>query len=1654
MFLWCVVWFAALGSVTSLRGGKRWQYLLLCFGLLRIGEASNPGPVVDFEADQFTVGTFNPTGLRNKAHYFHTHMSYGDIWTAAETHFYGKDVSRFRAGLRASHSARKYCITDAPSTRRQVTSQSAWKGVGVLAKHPTRALPSSLPEHIRESGRALLFTSLLGDTWLSGAVVYGEPNAHHYPAFLKNNEHILHHVATHICHLTYGPRFISGDWNVEQGSLPVFGLLTQAGFRDIQDVALERWGCPIQNTCKGRTRRDFLYISPEMQDLLLGVDVCHDTWPDHSMVVGSFRGPRNVPPIWVWPTPEPFPWPNEFAADVVWPGSNDASSAYAQVWEDIENSAIANSPFEVSTRACGRASRTMPMKVRNGLFAPVKLARKGDFQPEFFGASVRHSQWLRQVRRLQSFARLAGNESPALGIVKAETWGAIRRARGFDPSFEQWWESMCFKTNEAPLLFPLVPPAQDVAHAMFESVAMAVRDMEGVLRKSSRQYAKLRRDHNPNLVFSDIRPPSVPGVDVLLQPLHSVVESEDVAEGRIVLDQPCSFDPEGVISCDGRPLEVIHHESDAVWVSDASNVAVGAEISQQKCIGSHADLEALFVKTWSERWMRHADVPAERWEVIVAFARNHLPRLNLQWPSIGVAEIQQVLRSKKKSTSPGFDGVTLLDLQRMPANVLQVFCDMFASCETTGSWPMQLVDGRVVSLAKVSSPGSPADFRPVTVFSLLYRVWSSYHSKQALSQLDSALPDTLYGGRPGRYAAQVWSKLLWSVEHSFQHGVELTGIVADLQKAFNMLPRLVVFELAGHLGLPGPMLIAWAGALSRMKRRFLLRGSLTKGVLSVTGFPEGCGLSCVAMVIVDFAFHVWQRVFFPLCTALSYVDDWQLVCTHSSLLSGAKRCLDRFVEAVDLQLDAKKTFAWSITNAGRKLLREEGFTVVLAAKNLGAHVQVSRKHTNASLTDRIGTMVALWPRLRLSPCAYRTKVRALLVAAWPRALHAVAATGVGDHLIHSLRAGAMKGLDSDGAGCNAWVQLGLIEHPQVDPGFWTIVQSIRCARDCGDPVQIREALCHLTMDPEVLPETCITVTLLHRLQSLGWHIDSHGVIHDVVGKFGLFEASMAEIVLRAQWAWQGVVAQKVVHRPGFADLHMADALDTRSFLRNLSGGDLELFHKCLNGCHITQDCKSYCQDGGSSLCPYCACSDSRFHRFWVCERFAAERSSLSLDVLRLIPTLPDFLTGYGWSIRPSTFLSWCQYFSALEVQACHAMTDTSHDMHVFTDGSCINQAFPTCRVAAWAAVVADFEQSHSHVLDSGPMPGLLQSSYRAEIFAVLRALSVLRLQTGRIFIWSDCKAVVSKLSRLLEGKEPKPNSTHSDLWMQVFECLRDFSSGQVVITKVAAHRSVEGATSPLEEWCAFHNSLADQAAARAQMKRAEGFWTLFEQHVGSTLSCRRISREVQSVLLDISKAVLRDDDVPRDEERAEVAAPAPVPAQAWNALGPLLIPPAAVRWYGDATVRSILSWYWQATFDSPCEVIWVSQYHLYLDYEMSGGRAPTKLDCWRDGNDTPHLDLLSVPFQTRARWFCKVLKESLRHHGQGFTYAYCRPHSRAVFLHTGSLAVPWCPSRIGAIDDWILRFCPGGVHRQSRSMENLPLAGRKVEFQQIWISSA
>ena len=207
-------------------------------------------------------------------------------------------------------------------------------------------------------------------------------------------------------------------------------------------------------------------------------------------------------------------------------------------------------------------------------------------------------------------------------------------------------------------------------------------------------------------------------------------------------------------------------------------------------------------------------------------------------------------------------------------------------------------------------------------------------------------------------------------------------------------------------------------------------------------------------------------------------------------------------------------------------------------------------------------------------------------------------------------------------------------------------------------------------------------------------------------------------------------------------------------------------------------------------------------------------------------------------------------------------------------------------------------------------------------------------------------------------------------------------------------------------------------------------------------------------MLAISRVAVKDANGEDMMVREDLAAPAQAPGDAWTPLGPFAVPWKAVRWYGDEVVRSILSWYWFALDQSRHPVVWVSQYQLYIDYMLCGEIGPTKIDEWKPGRLTPHLDLLAVSFQTRARWFSKILKESLRHAGHQALYAFCRPQSTALNLHTGSLALPWCPNRLLWVDEWIFRSCPSGVRRTSKAIEGLPCFAADDRFPKVVLSCA
>ena len=214
-----------------------------------------------------------------------------------------------------------------------------------------------------------------------------------------------------------------------------------------------------------------------------------------------------------------------------------------------------------------------------------------------------------------------------------------------------------------------------------------------------------------------------------------------------------------------------------------------------------------------------------------------------------------------------------------------------------------------------------------------------------------------------------------------KQGISLCGLIVDIQKAFNFLPRVVVMESCALLGIPFGVIRGWAGALSAMARRFLLNGSLTAPAFSNCGLPEGCALSCVGMMVVDILFHMWMTHFFPLCQPLSYVDDWQVLLTNPALMGSVFQCVENFTGSLDLLLDQRKKITWSVCRDGRQSLRAQDLHLVSNCRNLGAHVQLTRQHANASLMERVVGIAPMWTKLRLSASGYAQKTRAIRCSA-------------------------------------------------------------------------------------------------------------------------------------------------------------------------------------------------------------------------------------------------------------------------------------------------------------------------------------------------------------------------------------------------------------------------------------------------------------------------------------------------------------------------------------------------------------------------------------------------------------------------------------------------------------------------------------------------
>ena len=332
------------------------------------------------------------------------------------------------------------------------------------------------------------------------------------------------------------------------------------------------------------------------------------------------------------------------------------------------------------------------------------------------------------------------------------------------------------------------------------------------------------------------------------------------------------------------------------------------------------------------------------------------------------------------------------------------------------------------------------------MFAVAYRLWGSMRTKQLLSQLVKFLPPEIHGFVPGQETSQIWMLIQGWVEASITCGFSWHGISADVRRCFNNIEREPTFAVGMHVGLPERILSPWAQFLVHFERRFQIHHGVSEPVTSNRGYPEGCPLSIVAMILVNWGHHEFLRCYFPKVELRSFVDNLDLHGPDWHELHRAFVHTNECLALWGLELDDDKTFGWSTHTGARQLIKQAGFRCLLDARELGGSMAFCRAVRNKQLKDRGDNLRPKWQRLSRSRAPLTQKLKALPIVFWTAALHGSAACVIADGYIQQLRVLAIQSLGLRCAGANAILRLTLLDDMDQDPGYYHIRLTLHTMR--------------------------------------------------------------------------------------------------------------------------------------------------------------------------------------------------------------------------------------------------------------------------------------------------------------------------------------------------------------------------------------------------------------------------------------------------------------------------------------------------------------------------------------------------------------------------------------------------------------------------------
>ena len=160
------------------------------------------------------------------------------------------------------------------------------------------------------------------------------------------------------------------------------------------------------------------------------------------------------------------------------------------------------------------------------------------------------------------------------------------------------------------------------------------------------------------------------------------------------------------------------------WLKDESYAPPVTFLSRadSTATANLAEMDGLLQDAWRPINRKYASDPEPDPAAFLRRYGSHVRRVPMIALRLDGPRLRKGL-SRMKPSALGLDGWSLTDLRSLSDRLLGWLADVLREVERLGKWPTRLAEGYTALIPKEGPPG-PLNTRPLTVMSMVYRLWA------------------------------------------------------------------------------------------------------------------------------------------------------------------------------------------------------------------------------------------------------------------------------------------------------------------------------------------------------------------------------------------------------------------------------------------------------------------------------------------------------------------------------------------------------------------------------------------------------------------------------------------------------------------------------------------------------------------------------------------------------------------------------------------------------------------------------------------------------------------------------------------------------------------------------------------------------------------